>query len=153
MHGFRRSDDIFREFYGNNYRSFRGRRPGMHFRGFVFSRRGPGPAGAGGGKAMPQGQGRGLGRLAHYFIERLTGVTLPVVGEDTEDTIRLSPELARTGGPYAYYYRNQKKKLVVKIPPGVREGQRIRLANLGIQGRGGGPSGGIFTTSFFFCLR
>jgi curved DNA-binding protein CbpA len=78
------------------------------------------------------------------MVERLTGMTLPQAGEDREEPIRLTPETAHQGGPYAYYYRKQGKKLVVKIPPGVREGQRIRLAGLGGQGRGGGPPGDLY---------
>lgn len=138
MHGFRRSDDIFREFYGPGYRSFRGRRPGMAFRGYVFTGRGP----MGSRHAMRGG--RGFGRLARHLMERLTGLPLPRAGDDNEDVIRLSPEKARQGGPYAYYHRRQKKKLVVKIPSGVREGQRIRLSGMGDKGHGGGPSGDLY---------
>ncbi len=36
------------------------------------------------------------------------------------------------------------KKLVVKIPPGVRAGQRIRLAGMGAPGRNGGKDGNLF---------
>lgn len=141
MHGFRGTEDIFREFYGPGYRSFGGRRGGMHFRGFVYRGRGP-RSHPGGGPALSGG--RGLGRLARLMIERLTGVALPQAGDDAEDVIRLSPEKAREGGPYAYDYRKRKKKLVVKIPPGVRAGQRIRLSGLGAAGRGGGPPGDLY---------
>jgi curved DNA-binding protein len=78
------------------------------------------------------------------MVERLTGMTVPLAGEDAEDVIRLSPEKARQGGPFAYFYRRQRKKLVVKIPPGVLEGQRIRLTGLGGQGRGGAPPGDLY---------
>lgn len=141
MHGFRRSEDVFREFYGSGYRTFSGRRPGMLFKGFVFTGAGPG-RGRRRGAALPGG--RGFGRLARHMMERLAGVTLPQAGEDAEDTIRLTPEKARLGGPYAYYERKQKKKLVVKIPPGIRQGQRIRLAGMGETGRGGGPPGDLY---------
>lgn len=142
MHGFRRSEDVFREFYGPGYRSFSGRRPGMLFKGFVFTGRGPGGGRRRGGPSLSGG--RGFGRLARHMMERLAGVTLPQPGADAEDVVRLTPEKALQGGPYAYYYRKQKKKLVVKIPPGVRVGQRIRLAGLGDQGRGGGPPGDLY---------
>ena len=142
MHGFTRSEDIFRQFYGPGYRSFSGRRGGMRFKGFVYTGRGAGAGGRHGG--LPPFGGQGLGRLARHMMERLTGVTLPQAGKDTEDVIRLAPEKARQGGPYAYYYRKQKKKLVVKIPPGISAGQRIRLAGLGEPGRGGGPSGDLY---------
>ena len=144
MHGFRGSEDIFKEFYGPGYRSFRGQGPGMRFRGFVFTGRGPHGGRCNRGNASPLSGGRGFGRLAQHMMERLTGVILPQAGEDREERIRLSPETARQGGPYAYDYRKQGKKLVVKIPPGVREGQRIRLAGLGGAGRGGGPPGDLY---------
>jgi DnaJ-class molecular chaperone len=34
--------------------------------------------------------------------------------------------------------------LVVKIPPGVREEQRIRLTGMGEEGKGGGKPGDLF---------
>ncbi len=142
MHGFRRTEDIFREFYGPGYRTFGGRRGGMHFRGFVFTGRGPGRRRR---QDLPDGAaGRGLGTVARFLLERLIGSSLPQAGTDREDTIRLSPEKAQLGGPYAYYDRKKKKKLVVKIPPGVREGQRIRLTGLGSAGKSGGPAGDLY---------
>jgi len=35
---------------------------------------------------------------------------------------------------------------VVRIPPGVRQGQKIRLAGMGLEGRGGGKSGDLYLT-------
>lgn len=142
MHGFRRPEDLFREFYGPGYRSFSGRRGGVHFRGFVYKGRGPGSRPDPGRPSVPGG--RGMGRLARLIVERLTGMVLPEAGTHVEDVIRLSPEKARAGGPYAYEDRGRNKKLVVKIPPGVRAGQRIRLAGLGRPGHGGGPPGDLY---------
>jgi DnaJ-class molecular chaperone len=136
-HGLRGYEDLFREFYGPGYRSFERRGPGMRVKGFIFTGGGP-------RRRRALDGGRGFGRLARHMMERLTGMTLPQAGEDAVDTIRLSPEKAQQGGPYAYYYRKQKKKLVVKIPPGIRAGQRIRLSGLGGAGRGGGPPGDLF---------
>jgi DnaJ-class molecular chaperone len=140
LHGFRHHEEVFREFYGPGYRGFQVRRPGMLFKGFVFT----------GGGAPRHGGGRrrqarpGIGRLGRRMLEKLTGLEIPQLGQDVEAVIRLSPDEARQGGPYAYEYRRQGKKLVVKIPPAVREGQRIRLAGLGEQGRGGAPPGDLY---------
>jgi curved DNA-binding protein len=142
MHGFRRPEDIFREFYGPGYRTFSGRRGGMQFKGFVYTGRRPGGRRAKGPSTALGG--RGFGRLARLMMERLTGMVLPEAGAPAEDVIRLSPDEAREGGPYAYEDRRRKKKLVVKIPPGIRAGQRIRLAGLGHPGRGGGPPGDLY---------
>jgi DnaJ-class molecular chaperone len=40
--------------------------------------------------------------------------------------------------------KKKTKKLVVKIPPGVKEGQKIRLAGMGQAGKGGGAPGDLF---------
>jgi DnaJ-class molecular chaperone len=51
---------------------------------------------------------------------------------------------AREGGPYPYFYRKASKKLVVNVPPNLREGQRIRLAGMGEEGKGGGNPGDLY---------
>ena len=52
--------------------------------------------------------------------------------------------MAARGGPYAYYLRQGRRKLVVKIPPGVRDGQRSRLSGRGRPGQAGGASGDLY---------
>jgi len=69
---------------------------------------------------------------------------LPENGADINDIINLDPLMTQQGGPYAYFLRKKSKKLVVKIPPGVREGQRIRLAGMGEDGKGGGKPGDLY---------
>ena len=72
-------------------------------------------------------------------------VTLPEGVETPEELlVRVDAELAAGGGPYAYFQRERQKKLVVKIPPGVRSGQKIRLSGLGQEGKGGGKNGDLF---------
>ncbi|MBW1849538.1 MAG: J domain-containing protein, partial [Deltaproteobacteria bacterium] len=46
--------------------------------------------------------------------------------------------------PYAYFLKKKSKKLVVKIPPGVRDGQRIRLTGMGKDAKGGGTPGNLY---------
>jgi len=144
LHGFRHYDEIFREFYGNGYRQYEIKRPGMIFRGFVFTGGGPRHRGQRPRSDRHVQLGRGWGRLAQGLLERLTGVALPRAGADVEETIRLSADMAREGGPFAYLHRRQGKKLVVKIPAGVRAGQRIRLVGLGEAGRAGGLPGDLY---------
>jgi curved DNA-binding protein CbpA len=78
------------------------------------------------------------------LLEKISGIPLPQDGADVDEQLYLTPEQALQGGPYAYYLRSQSKKLVVKIPPGVRPGQRIRLAGMGQEGKGGGKPGDLF---------
>ena len=140
LHGFRHYEEVFKEFYGPGYRSFEVKRPGMFFKGFVFSGSHPNAP----GQHRRRHAGPALGRIGRRMVEKLLGAQLPQRGKDVDAVIQLSPEEARSGGPYAYFYRQQQKKLIVKIPPNVREGQRIRLAGLGETGRGGAEPGDLF---------
>ena len=65
-------------------------------------------------------------------------------GKHTYDVINIGPDLARAGGPFAYYHRKRNKKLVVKIPPNIKNGQRIRLSGMGSDGKGGGEPGDLY---------
>jgi DnaJ-class molecular chaperone len=137
--GFRGFEEIFRESYGQGYGSFEFKRPGLFARGFVFRA----PMGREDQSAMPHFPGGSLGRLSKYLLKKLGGIELPENGDDVTETIHLAPEEAKNGGPYPYFYRKQSKKLVVMIPPGVREGQRVRLAGMGDEGTGGGKHGDL----------
>ncbi len=139
--GFRSFDDIFTEFYGKEYRRFEFKRPGMFAGGFVFT--GPLRRGKYDQSQFPPLTGK-LGKLSRYVIEKVGGVELPGNGADINDVIRLSPLQAQEGGPYAYFIKKKSKKLVVKIPPRVRDGQRIRLAGMGEDGKGGGTPGDLY---------
>src|SRR5256886_6081146 len=63
-------------------------------------------------------------------VEGEVEVTLPEAYRGTEQVIQISRD---NGGP--------PRRLTVKIPPGVRDGQRIRLAGQGSPGENGGPPG------------
>jgi DnaJ-class molecular chaperone len=138
--GFRGYEDIFREFYGQGYRSFQFKRPGFFATGFVFfghlrwRERDQ--------RQLPlQGY---LGKLSRFFLEKISGVQLPESGSDIHDILQLTPEQAQEGGPYAYFLGQKSKKFVVKIPPRVREGQLIRLAGMGEDGKGGAKPGDLY---------
>jgi len=137
--GFRGFDEIFKEFYGKGFQTFEIKRPGMFGRGFVFY----GTSRPGKQTSTPPPLLNQLGHAARYVLGKLTGVEIPQAGTDINDAIYLSPEQAAGGGPYAYFHRQKSKKLVVKIPPGVKNGQRIRLAGLGKDGKGGGAPGDL----------
>jgi curved DNA-binding protein len=63
-------------------------------------------------------------------------------GADQEATLDLSLEEAARGGKRRIQLADGRD-YEVNIPPGVRDGQRIRLAGEGGQGAGGGPSGDL----------
>jgi DnaJ-class molecular chaperone len=137
--GFRGFEDIFREFYGPDSRQFEFKRPGIRVRAFTFAR----PFSMGTGHpSTPLGDGA-LGRIARLAFRKMSGFDLPENGGNIRGLIHIDAGLAAAGGPYAYFLRERSKKLVVKIPPGVREGQRIRLAGMGHEGRAGGAPGDL----------
>src|SRR4029077_19714839 len=69
-------------------------------------------------------------------------------GGDSQATISLSVGEAVRGGSreiaIADPNTGQRKTLTIKIPEGVRSGQKIRLAGQGSPGFGGGPAGDLF---------
>ncbi len=138
--GFRGVDDIFKEFYGQGYQTFDFKKHGFFSKGFIFS------------SSFPRGEGihdqsvlpGPIGKIAGVLLKKITGIGLPEKGANINDVIRLASEQAVLGGPYPYYSRENSKKIVVKIPPGIREGQRIRLAGMGSAGKNGGKSGDLY---------
>ncbi|MCG6911927.1 MAG: DnaJ domain-containing protein [Deltaproteobacteria bacterium] len=139
--GFRSSDEVFKEFYGKGFRSFEVRRPGLFGAGFFFFGT-PGKGGMRKGR-LPSGGGP-LAMLAGQLLRKLSQNASPEKGGDLFETIVLDGETAQNGGPYAFFQKTDKKKLIIKIPPKVRDGQKIRLAGRGRPGRGDSPAGDLY---------
>jgi len=158
--GFSSSDEIFRQFYGPRYRTFEFGRPGFFGRGFVYFA----PFGRGHHHGARSGTvhdrfyqpesptlsgslvGGALGKLAKYFLGKVWGIELLERGSDWHDVIALTPLQAQLGGEITYFNRRKSKELVVKIPPGIRNDQRIRLKGMGANGRGGAEAGDLYLT-------
>ena len=138
--GLRGSNEIFKEFYGRGFQQFEFKNPRGFARGYVFGN----PPNGGGHGQVPFPPGGNLGKISRFLLQKISGVQFPEDGADVEDQLYLAPEQALQGGPFAYYLRRKSKKLVVKIPPGVRPGQRIRLAGMGLDGKGGGKPGDLY---------
>jgi curved DNA-binding protein len=70
------------------------------------------------------------------------------VGPDYESELELAIEEAYRGGRREVHLvdpgSGRLRRYQVEIPPGVRDGQRIRLARQGGEGIGGGPSGDLY---------
>jgi DnaJ-class molecular chaperone len=153
MYGFRSADEIFSQFYGPGYRTFEFRRSGLFDRGFVFYQA-PGQQHGTGDKTIygsqapsPQIPFSGiLGALIKLFLQKVLGIQFPEKGKDWKDVITLSPKQVEKGNEVEYIHKkyDKPKKLMVKIPPGVKSGQRIRLKGMGAPGRGGGESGDMY---------
>jgi DnaJ-class molecular chaperone len=138
--GLRGFDEIFKEFYGQGYRHYEFRKPGFFAKSYYFT----GPRQSRGANSSGPTLPGSIGKLTRFFLRQFSGIELPENGADRNDTIWLSPELARRGGPYAYYLRQKDKKLVIKIPSGVKHNQQIRLSGMGENGKGGGKAGDLY---------
>ncbi|MFP3880617.1 MAG: DnaJ C-terminal domain-containing protein, partial [Dehalococcoidia bacterium] len=116
-------------------------------RGFVFHGQARGPGQRQGyprqwpapGLALPGI----LGKTVRFILEKTLGMQLPERGKDQTDVITLAPERAQTGGEIEYHRRGNSRKLVVTIPQGIRDGQRIRLRGIGEPGKAGGEAGDL----------
>jgi len=138
--GLRGSNEIFKEFYGRGYRQFEFKKPGFSAKGYFSGR----PAtGSGYQNQSNSPFGGNFGKMSRFLLQKLSGFQFPEDGTDVHDHLYLDPQQALSGGPYAYYLRHKSKKLLVKIPPGIRDGQQIRLAAMGQDGKGGGQPGNL----------
>ena len=138
--GLRGSNEIFKEFYGRGYRQFEFKKPGISAKGYFFGRP---AAGTGYQQQVNSPLGGNFGKISRFLLQRISGFQLPEDGTDVHDHLYLDPQQALSGGPYAYYLRHKSKKLVVKIPPRIRDGQQIRLTAMGQDGKGGGKPGNL----------
>lgn len=138
--GFRGVDDIFKEFYGQGYHTFEFKRAGFFANGFIFT----GPFGGvlRNGTKLPFKNN--LGKITGRLLEKITGVQIPQNGSDILEGIDLTSEDAAQGGPYPYFHKKRSKKLVVMVPKGIKEGQKIRLSGMGEEGKGGGSAGDLY---------
>jgi curved DNA-binding protein len=71
---------------------------------------------------------------------------MPMHGRDYENTVNISLEDAHHGTTLNLQLADEKgsRNLEVTIPPGVREGQKLRLRGKGGKGRNGGADGDIY---------
>jgi DnaJ-class molecular chaperone len=83
------------------------------------------------GRARPNGRTRAYAQQGED-LESEVEIALPEAYRGTERSVELHMEGGRT------------KRLDVKIPAGVRDGQRIRLAAQGGPGAAGGPAGDLY---------
>ncbi len=134
--GLRGFDAIFKDFYGQGYRSFEFRQPGVYGKGVFFGTHLGAPRATGIGQRL-------FGSLTQKMLRKLVGIQLPERGADIHDVIELQPEFALQGGPYPYLHNAKEKKLVVHVPSGVQNGQVIRLSGMGQDGRHGAEAGDL----------
>jgi DnaJ-class molecular chaperone len=142
--GFRGFDEVFRESYGQGYRTFEFRRPGVFGRGFIFF--GPG-FGRRSHQEIPVSSeifSGFLGKSIRYLLKKKVGIREPNRGKDLYDAIYLDPRQALEGAKGKYLHRKRSKELIINVPPKMKEGQKIRLKGMGEEGRDGGEPGDLY---------
>ncbi len=155
--GFSRPEDIFSRdaFYGRNYREFQFKGPGVSGGGFFFFgplgsvyRSGTGPAEK--GSLAAKLMQKGLSMLQKMAAKRL-GIVLPEKGRDRGDSLGVTPEEASSGAKVRYIVSQpgRSREIVITVPAGIREGQKIKLRGLGEEGKNGGEAGDLFLTVRF----
>lgn len=161
MFGFSKPEDIFSrsDFYGQQYRTFNFKGPGfsgsgifffgpMHrayrerMQDFLYQKKGPSLS------SPPLFSSillKGIKFLQKQAAKKF-GIELPERGKDLEDQIEITPEDASVGRKIQYRHKkhSKAKDFLVKVPPGIRDGQKIRLKGLGEEGKYGGESGDLY---------
>jgi curved DNA-binding protein len=158
--GLSRPEDIFSRntFYGTQYRTFEFKGPGFSGRFFFFE-----PMSKVYRDMMKETPPRtdttpthkpslfsrivlkGLETFQRHVVKKY-GLELPERGQDVQDEIAIPPEVALGGGKVRYHYMKpgDTRDLMIRIPPGIKEGQRIRLKGMGKDGSYGGEPGDLF---------
>jgi len=145
--GFRGFEEIFRESYGQGVQSFEFRRPGVFGRviffgpGFRRTQRRVSPSE---GSPLPSLSTGIFGKLLGYVLKKVGGIEGVHKGMDWHEAITLTPLQAMQGGKIRYVHRRKAKEMIVTVPPGIRDGQHLRLKGMGEEGKGGGESGDLY---------
>ena len=145
--GFRGFEEVFRESYGQGYQSFEFRRPGVFGRVIFYgpgSRRAQRGASLSEGSPLPSLPTGIFGKFLGYGVKRVWGIEPCRKGKDWHEAITLTPWQAMQGGKIRYILRRKTRELFVTIPPGIKDGQKLRLRGMGEEGRGGGEPGDLY---------
>ena len=142
--GFRSFEEVFRESYGQGYRTFEFRKPGASGRGFVFFGPRFGRSNFQGNPISPDVLSGHLGKFTKYLLKKIVSINEPERGKDLSDVLYLDPRQALEGARGKYLHRKRSKELIVTVPPGMKHGQQIRLKGMGAPGKEGGEAGDLY---------
>lgn len=142
-YGFRDADEIFREFYGPGFHGYVYSRPGYTFRSYTTNSTQDNTSNT--MPTIPFNQMGFSGKLIKFVLEKVFRIKIPEKGKDITDVLSISSEVAKQGGEvrYRYHKAGESKILLVKIPAGIKSGQKIRLREMGVPGKAGGPAGDL----------
>jgi len=140
--GFRGFEEIFSKAYGQGYRTFEFRRPGVFGKVIIF---GPGRGQRDDLRVAQSSILPGvLVKLAGYAVRKLLGLAAGPRDKDQHDLLLLDPKIAEQGGRMTYRNAADSRELVVNLPPGIQDGQIIRLRGAGSDGAPGEPAGDLY---------
>jgi DnaJ-class molecular chaperone len=146
--GIRGFGEVFEECYGPGCRTFEFKRPGFFGKGFIFvgpmHRRERGGVDQTGGSVPPQITPGVFGKITGHLLKKMLGLREGEKGKDLFDVISIDPLRTQEGGKFRYIHRKKSKELVVTVPMGLREGQKIRLKGMGEEGKHGGEPGDLY---------
>jgi len=142
--GFRNFEEVFRESYGQGYRTFEFQRPGIFGRGFVFFGPGFGRSKLRGIPVSSDMFPGYLGKFIKHVLKKIHIINEPERGKDLSDVLYLDSRQALEGARGKYLHRRRSKELIVTVPPGMKQGQRIRLKGMGAPGKDGGEAGDLY---------
>jgi DnaJ-class molecular chaperone len=141
--GFRGFEDIFRQTYGQGYRTFEFRRPGVFGKVIIFGsghRRVIEPAMS----SSPGLLSGVLVKLAGYAVRKMLGLAEGSKDKDRYDLLPLDLKQAQEGGHVTYHDTVDSKEFVITVPAGVRDGQIMRLRGVGTGGAPGESAGDLY---------
>lgn len=158
--GFSRPENIFsrNNFYGPDYQTFQFKGSGFSGSGFFFY----GPMSKVFREGLKASQHQMREKAAYrgslfstVAVKCLTlfqkmaakrlGLNLPERGSDIYDVITITAEEAAAGDKvrYSHYKQGNPRELLIKIPRGIRHGQKIKLKGLGKDGTHGAEPGNL----------
>ncbi len=142
--GFRGFEEVFKESYGQGYRTFEFQKPGVSGRGFIFFGPGFGRRKLHGVPISADMFPEYLRKFIQYLLRKIPRINEPERGKDLVDTLYLDPRQAFEGARGKYLHRRRSKELIITIPPGMKEGQKIRLKGMGAPGKDGAEAGDLY---------
>lgn len=103
------------------------------------------------GRTTAPGAGPDLSEMFRDLFERRSGGTRTRVGENLEHNLTVTLDDAFRGAVREFTVEVPsrsgqpiRERIEVRVPPGVKEGQKLRVAGRGYEGSDGGPRGDLF---------
>ncbi len=141
--GFRGFEDIFQQAYGQGFRTFEFKRAGFSGKGFIIYGAGFGDKSSRTPVTEPVIPGI-LGKAFGFLLKKTFGLQGQPEDKDLQDVISIDLRQAELGGKVLYTERMSGRALAITIPAGIKEGQKIRLKGMGLNGEERSSPGDLY---------